>query len=155
MVEEDCVRDRLSHLDTHCPGFGKDRVNFHRNPGRVTAGRADPTWSNRAGYTIPCAVMLGSGEKGAGGPGTRTYGSGARVPVRSRRAALWIVRFVLGFPLTCIIVVPVPFVCCCVKLPLSGPTSFCLFLSILLRTPAGEGATAWRFFLQAAAKPEH
>jgi len=31
------------------------------NPGRDTAGRADPTWRNRAGYSIPCAVMLGSG----------------------------------------------------------------------------------------------
>jgi len=36
-------------------------VNFHQNPGRDTAGRADPTWPNRAGYSIPCAVMLGSG----------------------------------------------------------------------------------------------
>jgi len=45
----------------HCPGFGQDRVNFHRNPGRGTAGRADPTWPNRAGYSIPCAIMLGSG----------------------------------------------------------------------------------------------
>ena len=51
-----------------CPGFGQDRVNFHRTPGRGTAGRADPTWPNRAGYSIPCAVMLGStgGELGSG-----------------------------------------------------------------------------------------
>jgi len=34
------------------------------NPGRDTAGRADPTWPNRAGYSIPCAVMLGSGGGG-------------------------------------------------------------------------------------------
>ena len=44
-----------------CPGFGQDRVNFHRTAGRGTAGRADPTWPNRAGYSIPCAVMWGSG----------------------------------------------------------------------------------------------
>ena len=25
-----------------CPGFGQDRVNFHQNPGRGTAVRADP-----------------------------------------------------------------------------------------------------------------
>jgi len=50
-----------------CPGFGQDRVNFHRNPGRDTAGRADPTWPNRAGYSIPCAVMLGSGGGELGG----------------------------------------------------------------------------------------
>jgi len=24
-------------------------------------GRADPTWPNRAGYSIPCAITLGSG----------------------------------------------------------------------------------------------
>ena len=44
-----------------CPGFDQDRVNFHQNPGRDTAGWADPTWPTRAGYSIPCAVMLGSG----------------------------------------------------------------------------------------------
>jgi len=51
-----------------CAGFGQDRTNFHWNPGRDTAGRADPTWPNRAGYSIPCAVMLGSGwgELGSG-----------------------------------------------------------------------------------------
>jgi len=47
-----------------CPGFGQDRVNFHQNPGRDTDGGADPTWPNRAGYSILCAVMLGSGKGG-------------------------------------------------------------------------------------------
>ena len=50
-----------------CPGFGQDRVNFHQNPGRDTAKRADPTWPNRAGYSIPCAIMLGSGWGEVGG----------------------------------------------------------------------------------------
>ena len=72
-----------------------------------------------------------------------TRGSGARVPVRSGRAALWIVRFVSYFLLICIVVVPVPFVCCSVKLPLSQPT--CLFLPILLHTAAGGGAATWCF----------
>jgi len=36
------------------------------NPGRDTAGRADPTWPNRAGYSIPCAFMLGSAAGGGG-----------------------------------------------------------------------------------------
>jgi len=50
-----------------CPGFGQDRVNFHQNPGRGTAGWADPTptWPNRARYSIPCAIMLGSGGGGS------------------------------------------------------------------------------------------
>ena len=42
-------------------GFGQDRVNFYRNPGRDTDRQADPTWPNTAGYSIPCAIMLGSG----------------------------------------------------------------------------------------------
>jgi len=52
----------------YCPGFGQDRVNFHQEPGGDTAGRADPTWPNRAGYSIPCAVMssFGWGELGGG-----------------------------------------------------------------------------------------
>ena len=70
-----------------------------------------------------------------------TCGSG----VHSGEAALGVVRFVLCILLICIIVVPVPFVCCSVKLPLSPSTSFCLFLSILLRNPAGGGAATWRF----------
>ena len=39
-----------------CPGFGQDRVNFHQEPAGDTARRADPTWPNRAGYSIPCAL---------------------------------------------------------------------------------------------------
>jgi len=59
-----------------CPGFGQDRVNFHRTPGRGTAGTADPTptWPNRAGYSIPCDVMLRSG--GGGGAAGTPRGSG-------------------------------------------------------------------------------
>jgi len=62
--------------NSNCPGFVQERVNFHQNPGRDTAGQADPTWPNRPGYSIPCAVMLGSG---LGGDGRRelTHGSGA------------------------------------------------------------------------------
>ena len=74
-----------------CPGFGLDRVNFHQNPGRGTAGWADPTptWPNRAGYSIPlpsCWVLVGwaarreltrsSGVHGAGR--VRENGSVAR-----------------------------------------------------------------------------
>jgi len=62
---------------------------------------------------------------------------------------------VVLFPLICIVVVPVPSVCCSVKLPLSQPTSFCLFLSILLRTLVGGGMAAWRFCCRPQPKPEH
>jgi len=70
---------------------------------------------------------------------SRGLGARGAGPVRSGKAALWVVLFVLCFVLICIVVVSVPFVCCSVKLPLSRPTGFCLFISILLRTAAGEG----------------
>jgi len=134
-----------------CPGFGQDRVNFHRTPGRGTAGRADPTWPNRAGYSIPCAVRLGSGGGKRGGRDSLAAWEHA-APVRSGREALWVVRFVLCFLLICIVVVTVPFVCCSVKLPLSRPTSFCLFP---FSSAPGEGRGGHVvLLLPAAAKPE-
>ena len=87
-------------------------------------------------YHVPlCWVPVG----GSGAAGTHSR-LGSTQRQQSWRAALWVVRFMLCFLLICIFVVPVPFVCCSVKLPLSRPTSFCLFLSILLRTPARGGA---------------
>ena len=73
-------------------------------------------------------------------------GSGKAVAARERtghrvvRAALCILLFVLYILLISIVVVTVHFIFCSVKLPLSRPTSFCLFLSILLPTPATGGA---------------
>jgi len=58
---------------------------------------------------------------------------------RAVRVALGISLFVLYILLTSITVVTVHFICCSVKLSLLQPTSFCLFLSILLPTPAGGG----------------
>ena len=108
--------------NSNCPGFVQERVNFHQNPGRDTAGQADPTWPNRPGYSIPCAVMLGSG---LGGDGRRelTHGSGA-----CGDGCVWewlcgFCCFVLCILLICIVFVTVPFVCCSVKLPFSQPTS--------------------------------
>ena len=71
------------------------------------------------------------------------------------RAAVWVVRFVVVF-------FPYLYRCCCcflsvccsIKLPLSRPTSFCLFLFILLRTPAGGGAAVWRFCCRRQPKPK-
>jgi len=110
-----------------CPGFGQDRVDFHQNPGRGTAGWADPTptWPNRARYSIPCAVMLGSGGGGQRGRNSLAVREGSAA-VRSERAGLFC-GFVLCIPLFCVVVVPVPSVCCSVELPLSRPTGSCLF----------------------------
>jgi len=121
-----------------CPGFGQDRVNLHWNPGRDTAGWADPTWPNRAGYSIPCAGHAGF-WLGAAGQRELTRGSGARSGGGSGERLCCAVCFVLCILLICIVVVAVPFVCCSLKLPLSRPTSFCLFLSILLAPWRGEG----------------
>jgi len=126
----------------YCPGFGQDRVNFHQHPGRGIAGWAGPTptWPNRARYSIPCAVTLGSGGGGAAAGGRRGGNSLAAweraAPVLSERAGLWVVRFVWCFLLICVIVVPVPFVCCSVKLPLSQPTSF---LPVSFHSPPHRG----------------
>jgi len=72
-----------------CPEFGQDTVNFHRDPGRGTAGWADPTWPNRAEYSIPCALMLGSSGGELGGGNTLVVWERAAL-VWSRRAALWV-----------------------------------------------------------------
>ena len=129
------------------PGFGQNRVNFHRTPGRGTAGGvgADPTWPNRARCSIPCDVTLGSGG-GGGAAGRHSRLGGTQRRSCFGRAAVWVVRFVVVFsPYLYRCCSCFPSVCCSVKLPLSRPTSFCLFPSILLRTPAGGGAAAWRF----------
>ena len=122
-----CLWPHPLFLLAGCPGFGQHRVNFHQNPGRGTAGWADPapTWPSRAGYSIPCAVTLGSGGRG-GRHGGNSRGSGERALILSGREGL-LCEFVSCFLLICIFVVPVPSVCCSVKLPLSRPTSFCLF----------------------------
>jgi len=48
------------YLTDDCLGFNQDRVNFHQKPGGDTAGLADTKWPNRAGYSIPYDIMLGS-----------------------------------------------------------------------------------------------
>jgi len=115
---------------------------------------ADPTWPNRAGYSILRDVTLGSGG-GGGAAGTHSRLAGARCWSCSGERLSGSCGSLLCFLLICTIVVTVPFVCCSVKLPLSRPTGFCLFLFILLCTPAGGGAAAWRFCCRRQPKPKH
>jgi len=99
------------------------------------AGQADPNWPNRTGYSIPYAILLcsrwGAG-RGEGSCGSECLGH------QAVRVALCILLFVLYTLLISIVVVTVCFIRCSVKLPLSQPMSFCLFLSILPPTLAGR-----------------
>ena len=73
-------------------------------------------------YHVPSCWVLGGGSRETG---THSWlGSAWWWAVR---VALCVLLFVLCVLLIRIIVVTVPFVCCSVKLPLSRPTSFCLF----------------------------
>jgi len=118
-----------------CPGFGQDRAHFHQKPGEDTTGRADPTWSNRTGYSIPCAVVLGSrlGEVAGGKLIAAQECMGHRVV----RVALCISLFVLYTLLISIVFVIVCFICCSAKLPLPRPTSFLPFSSHYPPHPSG------------------
>jgi len=136
---------RIQNLTNgNCSGFGQDRVNFHRTPGRGTARQADPTWPNRAGYSMPCALMLGSRGGDLGDRNSLVARERGRRSSSGERLSV-LCGLCCTFLLISIVVVTVPLVCCSVKLPLSLPTSFCLFLSILPCTPAGGGVAAWRF----------
>ena len=108
-----------------CPGFGQDRVNFHQETGGTTVGQGDPNCPNRAGYSISCAVMLGSDW---GGPARRelSCGSGACGGRWELLSAFWC--FVLFILLICIIVVTVPLFAVLLNCPYPDPpVSACFF----------------------------
>jgi len=119
------------------------RIHEGTQPGRLT--RPGQTEQGIPYHVPPCCVL---------GGGSWAAGSQSRLGSVWRRRAVRVTICVLQFCfvfyilLIGIIVVTVPFFCCSVKLPLSRPTSFCLFLSILLRTPAGRGAATWHFCCQ-------
>jgi len=124
------------------------------NPGRVTAGCADPHLDKqrRVFHTMCCHAGFRWGGRGSGNSLAAWEGTAA---VRSGRTALWVVRFVLCFLLICTIVVPVPFVCCSVKLPLSRPTSFLPGSFYSPWHPGGGMGGYVVLLLPAAAKQEH
>jgi len=132
---------------TSRPGFGQDRVNSHQKPGADTARPSDPNRSNK--WDIPYHVLSCSVPGGGASWGQGSLGSGTRELTghQAVRVAPCILLFVL-YILSVGIVVTVCFLCCSVKLLLSRLTSFCLFLSILIPTPAGgrgNRAMAWPF----------
>jgi len=109
----------------------------------------DPTWPNRARCSIPCdAGFRWGGRHGGNSLAAREHAA----PVRSERERVCFCRV---FSLSVSLLFLFPSVCCSVKLPLSRPTSFCLFLSILLHTLVGGGAAAWCFCCRRQPKPKH
>ena len=141
-----------------CPGFGQDRVNFHWTPGRGTAGGWGLTPPGQTEPGIPyhgtSGWVPGEGAGQRGGDSLAVWeGVG---PVLFGRAAVWVTRFIVVFS-------PYLYRCCsCFPLfavllncPYPRPTGFCLFLSILLCTPARGGAAMWRFCCRQQSKPKH
>ena len=108
-----------------CPGFGQNRVNFHQTPGRDTARWADPTWPNRAGYSIPCAVLLGSGGGELGGRNSLAARERAAAAVVENGS---VVRSVLCcvFPLSVLLLFPLFAVLLNCPYP-DPPVSACFF----------------------------
>jgi len=102
-------------------GLARTGLIFTRLQEGAQPGGLTPPGQTEQGipYHVPsCWVPVG-----------RSWAAGTHLQLRSLRwgswrAALWVVQFVLYFLLICIVVVPVPFVYCSVKLPLSRPTSF-------------------------------
>jgi len=120
-----------------CPGFVQDRVNFHWTPGRGTAGRADPTWPNRAGYSTSYAVTLGSGGGEPGG--------GNSVTGRERAAAVvessCVVRSVLFciFPFSISLLFLFPLFAVLSKCPYPDPPVSACFFPFSSALRRGEG----------------
>jgi len=123
-------------MTSYCPGFGQDRVNFHQNPGRGTVEWADPTpaWPNRAGYSIPCAVMLGS--RGGGARWELTLEGTAEVVERGS-----VVRSVLFcvFPLSVSLLFLFPLFAVLLNCPYPDPPVSACFFPFSSAPRQGEG----------------
>ena len=124
-----------------CPGFGQDGVNFHRTPGRGTARGLGLTPPAQTETDIPYRCRHSGFCWGVSAAGTLSHLGSLRRRCGPRER----VCFCRVFSLSVSFLFLFPSVCCSVKLHLSRTTGFCLFIFILLRTPAGGGAVTWRF----------
>ena len=134
------IKDTSLTLSLHlycCPGFSQDSVNFYQKPGLITARLAHLNWPNKTGYSIPCAVMLGSGEGMGWG---KLMAAWEHAGHRVVRVALCISLFVLYILLPSFLLLLFAPFAVLLNCPYPDPRVFCLFLSILLPTPAGGGA---------------
>ena len=121
------------------------RIQEGAQPGGLTQPQRRQTEPGIPYHVPSCWVPVGGRERHGGNSRGSGGQSGGAVRENGSVLRALFCRFVLCNPLFCIVFVPVPFLCCSVKLPLSRPTSFCLFLSILLCTPVGAGAATWSF----------
>ena len=149
-----CTRERRKNLNTRYTtvlGSARTGLIFTRLQEGAQPGGLKPPGQTEQGipYHVPsCWVPVG-----------RSWAAGTHLQLRSLRwgswrAALWVVQFVLYFLLICIVIVPVPFVYCSVKLPLSRPNGFCLFSFHSPPHPGGGRGGHVALLLAAAAKPD-
>jgi len=122
----------------NCPGFGQDRVNFHQTPGRDTAGWADPTWPNRVGYSIPCAVMLGSGGREQGGGNSLAAREHAAAAVVESGSVVRSVLFSV-FPLSVSLLLLFPLFAVMLNCPYPYPPVSACFFPFSSTPRRGEG----------------
>jgi len=139
-------------LQPVCPGFGEDRVNFHRTPGRGTAGRSDPTWPNRTGYSIPCAVMLGSGGGELGSGNSLVARERAVVAVQESGSVVRSVLFCV-FPLSVSLLLLFPLFAVLLNCPYPDPPVSIWFFFHSPPHPGGGRGGRMALLLLAAAKP--
>jgi len=129
------------------------RIQEGAQPGGLTQpGQTEPGIPYH--YSIPCAVMLGSG----GGAAWRelTHGSEAcgAGPVWEN-ASVGLCGLFCVFPFSVSLLLLFPLFTVLLNCPYPDPPVFCLFLSILLCTAVGGGAAAWSFCCRQQPKPKH
>ena len=126
-----------------CPGFGQDRVNFHRTPRRGTAGGwgLTPPGQTEPGVPYPVTshwVPLGGVAQREPSRGSGLCGAGA---VRESGSV-----FSRVFSLSVSLLFLFPSVCCSVKLPLSRPAGFLpVFFPFSSAPQRGEGRPCGAF----------
>ena len=113
------MRGKEGVLGSASTGLIFTRIHEGAQPGGLTQPQPGQTEPSIPYHVPSCWVPVG-GRCGGNSLAARE----SSVAVWSGREGLWVVQFVSCFLLICIIVVPVPFVCSSVKLPLSRPTSF-------------------------------
>ena len=140
---------RLSGISTinrwkekaQCPGFGKDRVNFHRTPGRGTAGGWGLTPPGRTELGVPYPVTsrwvpVGGARRREG---TRGLGGRSAGPVSGERLS-GLHCSLLCFLLICIVGVPVfPLFAVLLNCPYPDPPVSACFFPFSSAPRRGEG----------------